>query len=85
MNQLDSDIEPCLSSIIDRTTEDFSLTISSNPGIQNETVARLHDKITNLHKAQVEKAVADAEAAGDATSAQVLSIDSQIHLKRLAV
>ncbi len=75
MNQLDNDIEPCLNSIIDRTTEDFSLTISSNQGITNDAVSRLHDKITNLHKAQVEKAMADAEAAGDATSAQGMQID----------
>ena len=85
MNNLDDDIEPKLASIIDRTTEDFSMTISTNPNITNEVVQRLHDKITNLHKATVEKALADAEAAGDATSAQGLSIDPQIHIKRLAV
>lgn len=75
MNKLDNDIEPSLSSIIDRTTEDFSVTISSNPSITNEVIGRLHEKISNLHKAQVEKAIADAEAAGDGTSAQGLSID----------
>jgi hypothetical protein len=41
MNQIEDDIEPILSQVIDRTGEEFSVTLSSNR-LQEDVVERLH-------------------------------------------
>jgi hypothetical protein len=50
MNDIDDEIEGTLSKVIDRTSDDFSVTISSNK-IAEEIIQKLHSKIKNLHKA----------------------------------
>jgi len=66
MNQIEDDIEPILSQVIDRTGEEFSVTLSSNR-LQEDVVERLHQKISNIHKAQIDLAVQQAEADGAPT------------------
>jgi hypothetical protein len=39
--------------VLDRTTEEFSVTLSSNK-ISEEATGRLHEKVKRLHKAQIE-------------------------------
>jgi hypothetical protein len=58
------------------------VTLSSNP-IANSTecIEKLHTKITALHKATMEKAMAEAEEGNP----ENLAIDPNIHLKRLAI
>ncbi len=41
MNEIDDDIEATLSKVIDRTSDDFSVTISSNK-ISEEIIQKLH-------------------------------------------
>jgi hypothetical protein len=41
MNEIDDDIESTLSKVIDRTSDEFSVTISSNK-ISDEIISRLH-------------------------------------------
>ena len=53
MNDIDDDIEKTIEDVIDRTTDEFSITLSSNK-VQEEVVERLHAKITKLHKAQID-------------------------------
>lgn len=53
MNQIDDDIEKTLVDVIDRTQDEFSMTLSSNK-VSEDVVERLHTKITKLHKAQIE-------------------------------
>ena len=53
MNCIEDDLEKTLSDVIDRTQEEFSVTLSSNK-INEDVVERLHSKISKLHKAQVE-------------------------------
>lgn len=65
---MEDELEPALSSVIDRTSEDFSMTISSNK-ISEDVIERLHKKITNLHKAQMDIACQNAEADGQPTDA----------------
>ena len=65
MNRLDADLESTLVSIIDRTPEEFTMTLSSN-AIPDDIIKKLHSKIEALHKAFVEKKQADAEVDGSA-------------------
>ena len=82
LNNIDDRLEKELDSIIDRTPEEFSLTLSSNPiASSTEVVDKLHAKISALHKATTEKAIADAEEGNP----EGLAIDPNIHLKRLAI
>lgn len=53
MNDIDDDIEKTLADVIDRTQDEFSITLSSNK-LQEEVVERLHAKVTKLHKAQID-------------------------------
>lgn len=82
MNNIDDDIEKTLTDVIDRTGDEFSITLSSNK-VQEEVVERLHNKITKLHKAQVDHQIQKAEAEGNPTDNFL--IDQYIHLKRLTV
>ena len=50
MNDIDDDIEKTLNDVIDRTQDEFSITLSSIK-VQEEVVERLHSKITKIHKA----------------------------------
>ena len=83
MNNIDTEIEADLAGLIERTTEEFSLTISSNP-IEEEALARVHAKITDLHKAVIERQAA-AALGEDGQGENVPQADPNIHLKRLAV
>ena len=80
MNEIDDDIEATLSKVIDRTSDDFSVTISSNK-ISDEIIQKLHQKIKNLHKAQIDIAIQQAESEGK--SIDEIHQDKFIHLKRL--
>ena len=82
MNVIDDDIERTITEVIDRTSDDFSVTLSSNK-VSEEVIERLHKKITNLHKAQIEHQISKAEAEGAPTDG--IQIDKFIHLKRLTV
>lgn len=82
MNDIEDDIEKTLVDVIDRTPDEFSITLSSNK-IQDEVVERLHAKISKLHKAQVDHMIQKAEAEGSPTDG--FMIDQYIHLKRLTV
>ena len=53
MNAIDDDIEKTINDVIDRTDDGFSITLSSNK-VQEEVIERLHNKITKLHRAQVD-------------------------------
>lgn len=54
MNNIDTEVEASLAKLIERTTEEFSLTLSSNP-IEEEAIGRVHAKITELHKAVIDR------------------------------
>ena len=82
MNRLDGDLEETLTSIIDRTPEEFSMTLSSN-SIPEDIIKKLHSKIEALHKASVEKKQSEAEV--DASNENIPQLDPQIALKRLAI
>ena len=82
MNQIDDSIERTILDVIDRTSDDFSVTLSSNK-VSEEVIERLHQKITNLHKAQIDHQLQKAEAEGAPTDG--IQIDKFIHLKRLNV
>ena len=82
MNKIDDELERELASIIERTPEDFTMTLSANM-ITEDVVGRLHNKISALHRAAVDKQVAAAEAAGETEN--LPSADTSIHLRRLAV
>ena len=82
LNNIDDDLESDINSIIDRTPEEFSLTLSSNPIVNStEIIEKLHTKITNLHKATMEKAIAEAEEGNP----EGLAVDPNIHMRRLAI
>ena len=80
MNDVDDEIESTLSKVIDRTSDEFSVTISSNK-IAEEIIQKLHSKIKNLHKAQIDIAMQQAESEGKSTDD--IHLDNFIHLKRL--
>lgn len=80
MNDVDDEIESTLSKVIDRTSDEFSVTISSNK-IAEEIIQKLHSKIKNLHKAQIDIAMQQAELEGKSTDD--IHLDKFIHLKRL--
>lgn len=80
MNDVDDEIESTLSKVIDRTSDEFSVTISSNK-IAEEIIQKLHSKIKNLHKAQIDIAMQQAESEGKSTDD--IHLDKFIHLKRL--
>lgn len=82
MNQIDDEIEKTLNDVIDRTGDEFSITLSSNK-VGEEVVERLHAKITKIHKAQVDHQIAKAESEGAPTDNFV--VDQFIHIKRLTV
>ena len=63
MNDVDDDIEKTLIEVIDRTAEEFSLTLSSNK-LSEDVVERLHAKISKLHKAQIDHQISKAESEG---------------------
>ena len=54
MNAIDDDLEAELASIIERTPEDFTMTLSANK-VTEDVVERLHNKISALHRAAVDK------------------------------
>ena len=83
MNNIDTEVEADLAALIERTTEEFSLTISSNP-IEEEAIGRIHAKISELHKAVIDRQAA-AALGEDGSAENVPQIDPNIHLKRLAV
>lgn len=82
INNLDDDSEEALSSLLSRTSDDFGLTLSSNK-ITDEVIDKLHQKIKQLHKNNIELMIEQAQA--DGSNADDLSIDQFIHMKRLAV
>ena len=76
MNDIDDDIEKTLNDVIDRTPDEFSITLSSNK-VQEDVVDRLHSKITKIHKAQIDHQIQKAESEGAPTEGFV--IDQYIH------
>lgn len=58
------------------------MTVSSNK-LSDEVITRLHNKITNLHKNNIDLAIEQANASGG--SVDDLVVDALIHLKRLSV
>mmetsp|Transcript_16424 Transcript_16424/g.27840 ORF Transcript_16424/g.27840 Transcript_16424/m.27840 type:complete len:83 (+) Transcript_16424:1114-1362(+) len=82
MNSLDDDILPELSSVLERTGDDFGVTVSSNK-ISEEVVDKLHKKIQKIHKFNLElTSTQHQEAEGSVDHSHP---DPLIHLKRLAV
>lgn len=82
MNQLDDDLEELLGTVLGRSSDEFGITVSSNK-LTDEVIQKLHEKIQNLHKGNIELQQAAAEAEGNST--ENIQIDSFIHLKRLAI
>lgn len=83
MNSIDNEAEAPLIALVERTTDEFSLTVSSNP-IEQESLQKVHDKITAMHKAVIDRQIAQHEEEG-APAENAPVIDAMIHLKRLAV
>ena len=82
MNQLDDDLEELLGTVLGRSSDEFGITISSNK-LTDEVISKLHEKIQNLHKGNIELQLAAAEAEGNST--ENIQIVPFIHLKRLAI
>ena len=82
MNQLDDDLEELLGTVLGRSSDEFGITISSNK-LTDEVISKLHEKIQNLHKGNIELQLAAAEAEGNST--ENIQIDPFIHLNRLAI
>ena len=82
MNQLDDDLEEILGTVLGRSSDEFGITISSNK-LSDEVISKLHEKVQNLHKGNIELQQAAAEAEGNST--ENIQIDPFIHLKRLAI
>jgi hypothetical protein len=53
MNCIEDDIQKDLSAALERTTDDFGITISSNK-LSEEVIKALHHKIKLLHKGNIE-------------------------------
>ena len=49
MNEIDDDIEPELALLLDRTSDDFGLTVSANK-MSEEVIEKIHQQIIALHK-----------------------------------
>lgn len=58
------------------------MTVSSNK-LSDEVITRLHNKITLLHKNNIDLQIEQANAAG--SSVDDLIVDVNIHMKRLSV
>jgi RNA-binding protein YhbY len=82
MNLIDDDVKEDLQAVLERTTDDFGVTISSNK-LTEEVIEEIHQKIRDLHKGNVEILTKQAEEAGE--DASTIVEDPHIHLKRLAV
>lgn len=82
MNDIDDDVNEILGTVLGRSADDFGITISSNK-LTDEVIQKLHEKIQNQHKGNIELAQAAAEAEGN--SIENIQIDPFIHLKRLAI
>jgi len=82
MNDSDDDVNEILGTVLGRSADDFGITISSNK-LTDEVIQKLHEKIQNQHKGNIELAQAAAEAEGN--SIENIQIDPFIHLKRLAI
>lgn len=79
---MDDDAEEALLNVLSRTSDEFGLTVSSNK-LSDEVVTKLHNKITLLHKNNIDLAIDQANASGG--SVDDIAIDPMIHLKRLSV
>jgi hypothetical protein len=53
MNQLDDDLEEILGTVLGRSSDEFGITISSNK-LTDEVISKLHEKVQNLHKGNIE-------------------------------
>jgi hypothetical protein len=53
MNNIEDDVVEALQAVLDRTTDDFGVTISSNK-LSEPVIEELHQKIRDLHKQNVE-------------------------------
>jgi len=53
MNSIEDEFEPVLSSVIERTTDEFGVTVSSNK-LSDEVIEKLHKKIITIHKNNLE-------------------------------
>ena len=53
MNNIEDDVLEALQAVLERTTDDFGVTISSNK-LTEEVIEGLHQKIRDLHKGNVE-------------------------------
>ena len=82
MNNIEDDIEESLQAVLERTTDDFGVTISSNKLSEN-VIDNLHQLVRDLHKGNIEILARQAEEAGE--DASTIVEDPNIHLKRLAV
>ena len=82
MNNIEDDIEESLQAVLERTTDDFGVTISSNK-LSETVIDNLHQLIRDLHKGNIEILAKQAEEAGE--DASTINEDPNIHLKRLAV
>lgn len=56
-------MEELLGTVLTRTHDEFGITISSNK-LTEEVIQKLHEKIQNLHKGNIELQQAAAEAEG---------------------
>ena len=75
MNQIDDDIAPSLLQLYERTQEEFGVILSSNK-LTEESIKKMHDEITRLHKASIDAIQAEAAASNaDMASAEIAQID----------
>ena len=54
MNDIDEGVKDKLEQMFENTTDDFGVTLSSNKKISEDVIAKLHKKITQIHKSNVE-------------------------------
>ncbi len=65
LNELDDDIESEIMSLLERTPDDFGVTLSANK-FSEESIGRLHGKVKKLHKLNVDMLRSHHEGDGDA-------------------
>ena len=76
MNAINDEAKEQLAACLQRTNDDFGITLSGNQGITKDTIDYLHHQCQALHKKRVEAMVAEGKA--DASE------DADIAIKRVA-
>jgi hypothetical protein len=82
MNLIEDDIEESLQAVLERSTDDFGITLSSNK-VSEGVIDNLHQLIKDLHKGNIDILARQAEENGE--DASTIVEDPYIHLKRLAI